>query len=54
MRLNPDCIRDILLTVEANTDYSNDWDFDADCIKQKPLNRYTYDEVIYHIWQCNK
>lgn len=54
MKLNPDCIRDILLTVEANTDYLNNWDFDSDCIEQNPLNRYNYDEVIYHISQCKK
>lgn len=54
MKLNPDCIRDILLTIEANTDYYKDWNFDSSCIKQKPLNHYTFDEVIYHISQCNK
>lgn len=54
MKLNPDCIRDILLTVEENTDFRRMWDFDSSCIEHKPLNRYTFDEVIYHISQCNK
>lgn len=54
MKLNPDCIRDILLTIEANTDYLSCWDFDSSCITKKPLKRYTFEEVIYHISQCNK
>lgn len=54
MKLNPDCIRDLLLTIEANTDYSNCWDFDVNCVNQKPLNRYSFDEVVYHIHQCQK
>ena len=51
MKLNPDCIRDILLTAEEvitptkkMSCYPNDH-YDR-------LNKYTYDEIIYHINQC--
>lgn len=57
MRLNPDCIRDILLTVEENTDmkhiieldFSNDEDTES-CFDR--LNAYSRDELMYHIKQC--
>ena len=52
MRLNPDCIRDILLATEKFTDikkvmvYSNNpSDFD--------IEGYTPNEVLYHIQQCD-
>lgn len=51
MKLNPDCIRDILLTAEEvitptqeMSCYPNDY-YDR-------LNKYTNDEIIYHINQC--
>lgn len=54
MRLNPDCIRDVLLTVENNTDYSKSWYFNKENLLEKPLCNYSSDEVIYHISQCYK
>lgn len=54
MKLNPDCIRDILITIEENTDYCNCWDFDAETVKHKPLSRYSLDEIVYHVSQCKK
>ena len=51
MKLNPDCIRAILLTIEENTDnkkglcYSNKEEFPL-------LAVYTENEVRYHINQC--
>ncbi|HBH3655593.1 TPA: DUF2513 domain-containing protein [Clostridioides difficile] len=54
MKLNPDCIRDLLLTVEENTSFSqvmyynrkeeNNYDL---------LQRYSDEEISYHIRQCN-
>lgn len=55
MRLNPDCVRDILLTVEKECDgrsliYIND---DYDLSKAEFLCKYKTEEVLYHINQCN-
>lgn len=52
MRLNPDCIRDILLDVEKKSifgnvvEYFDDEDFEN-------LKSYSVPEVIYHIRQCD-
>ena len=46
MRLNPDCIRDILLTAEENEDMCYPGKFDL-------LDKYNEKEVIYHINQCD-
>lgn len=53
MRLNPDCIRDILLYVEENSTFTN-----AICINRqnppKEFHEYSYDELLYHISQCSQ
>lgn len=51
MRLNPDCIRDILLTVEENTDFSTYMRFNEGT-DYPLLKKYSTDEVFYHIKQC--
>lgn len=51
MKLNPNCIRDILITVEENSDFSHQTEYK----KEKPfhhLSSYSHDEIIYHIRQC--
>ena len=51
MKLNPDCIRDILIMVEENSSFGKqvryrcNEDFDN-------LKSYTNEEVLYHIKQC--
>ena len=51
MKLNPDCIRDILLYVEDSTDYHV-----SCCISPQellpPLNAYPANVVMYHVEQC--
>lgn len=51
MKLNPDCVRDVLLYVEANTDLKH---FASISPLQIPdeLNKYSADEVMYHIKQA--
>lgn len=51
MRLNPDCIRDILLTVEEETGYNKHMGYGdgADFVR---LAKYPTDEVKYHLKQC--
>lgn len=52
MRLNFDCVRDILLTVEEECDYSHAMDYDRDTNVNTRLQKYTHEELIYHIKQC--
>ena len=53
MRLNPDCVRDILLTIEEVTDFNNFWEYSSDS-SFKRLEPYSHSEIIYHISQCEK
>ncbi|CAI3543021.1 MULTISPECIES: DUF2513 domain-containing protein [Clostridium] len=67
MKLNPDCIRDILFAVEEKTSYTssfvykpsvkfNDFLFDDDTdnnsIVPEILESYTDEEILYHLKQC--
>lgn len=49
MKLNPECVRDILLSVEAGT---GKVPISANQIISNN-NSYARDEVLYHISQCN-
>lgn len=51
MKLNPDCIRDILITIEDNTGFSKYMDYNLNSTYDL-LQKYTFDEVRYHINQC--
>ncbi len=55
MKLNPDCIRDILLSIEEEY-ISDDWlKFDSNnYTAYKRLKKYEYDVVNYHLDYCNK
>lgn len=54
MRLNPDCIIDVLLAVEENTGYHTAMELDEDNYTQyQQLKKYKYEEVAYHLAQCN-
>lgn len=52
MKLNPDCIRDILLTVEENTSYGKFMSYDTNT-EYRRLKPYSNEEVMYHIKQCD-
>lgn len=54
MRLNPDCVRDILLEVEEGTDYSTSITYDLSKPCPPRFRRYSHDELIYHIKQCDE
>ena len=51
MKLNPDCIRDILLTIEDNTGFGKYMSYNLNSTYDL-LQKYTFDEVRYHIDQC--
>ncbi len=54
MKLNPDCVRDVLLAVEENTGVHAVMEIDEDDYTQyQQLKKYKYEEVAYHIVQCN-
>ena len=51
MKLNPDCIRDILIYVEENTDLRNMIGISPVTLPEQ-LSSYEPNEVMYHIKQC--
>ena len=52
MKLNIDCIRDILLTIEEKTGYDNPMIYNPTMADYKLLNNYDWQEIMYHIIQC--
>ena len=50
MKLNPDCIRDILFVVENNATYSND--VSEETIFKELDSKYPREEILYHVRQC--
>lgn len=51
MKLNPDCIRDILIRVEEVTDAQTGFEYPNDCACL--LEKYSDNELRYHIRQCD-
>lgn len=54
MKLNPNCIRDILIAVEENTGYNVYFDYPSEIDQAPTLSAYSDDEIRYHINQCEK
>ncbi len=52
MKLNPDCIRDILIAVESLPNVNYCYTFDEKTIKQD-FPDYSFDELFYHVRQCD-
>lgn len=51
MKLNPDCIRDILLEVEKSSTRIYGLTLDTN-IKNPLFDKYSWSEITYHIDQC--
>ena len=51
MKLNPDCIRDILMAIESATDGYHPINPIEVCAKE--CTEYDLNEIAYHILQCN-
>ena len=51
MKLNPDCVRDILLDIEETTTINTSWVYDSQT-PSKRLSRYDKFEIAYHARQC--
>ena len=52
MKLNPDCVRDILLVVESLPNLKNYYRFDRESVSELFPN-YSFDEIMYHTRQCD-
>ncbi len=53
MKLNPTCVRDILLFVESEATFNNNVIYTYDNIPEQ-LCKYSHEEIIYHFLQCHK
>jgi len=53
MKLNPDCVRDILLLVEKKVDFGMFLELNVSS-PHKDLSSYSHPEILYHISQCEK
>lgn len=54
MKLDLDCVRDILLTVEENTGYQKYITYSINTKQYGNLQKYGNEKVMYHILQCEK
>ena len=53
MKLNPNCIRDILITVEEHSDFHHQTEYKEE-EQFDSLSAYSHEEIIYHIRQCEE
>lgn len=51
MKLNPDCIRDILLVIEEKAEYGTVVTFTNECMHNLD-KKYSRQEILYHLRQC--
>lgn len=54
MKLNPECLRGILLTVEDNCTFSTSWLYQQNNFDLEHLAEYDHEEIIYHIRQASQ
>ena len=52
MKLNPDCVRDVLLSIESVTDCNTVWKYQKDKCIPNFLLTYSHEEIVYHVKQC--
>lgn len=50
MRINPECVRDIILTIEEVTDFNTDFQYPNDNYER--LNSYSKNEMLTHLERC--
>lgn len=55
MKLNPDCVRNILLTLEESDSYQAFMMFESGTVsKCSRLTDYSLEEVLYHLKKCDE
>lgn len=52
MKLNPEIIRSILLTIEDRCDFDTVWEYRKDFYDSEYLAELSHQEIVYHIRQC--
>jgi hypothetical protein len=52
MKLNPDCVRAVLLEVEDHSDYMHATEYKYGSTDFKRLKDFSKDEIAYHVQQC--
>ena len=52
MKLNPDCVRDVLFSIENVTDCTTSWTYTKGKCTCDFLSRYSHEEIAYHVLQC--
>lgn len=52
MRFNPNCVRDLLFTIEENTGYNKEMVYGDENNNYSLLTSYSNDEIMYHLSQC--
>ncbi len=52
MKLNPNCVRAVLLAVEEKSDYHHQMHYLRGELSNTPLDNFYHEEIIYHIRQC--
>ena len=53
MKLNPDCIRDILLEVEETTSLEQGFAYGPGVPETGRLANYSFETLVYHLKQCD-
>lgn len=53
MKLNPECVRAILLAVEDEADFTHVMQYHPPTRKNDTLSDFSHEEIIYHIRQCD-
>ncbi len=53
MKLNPDCVRAILLAVEETVDSTQIFEYSITEPKNPRLVKYDHNEILYHFRQCS-
>ncbi len=52
MKLNPDCVRDILLSIEDACDLEKYWTYKQSSPNPKLFPKYSHEEILYHVRYC--
>lgn len=53
MKLNPDCVRDILIAIESSTDGIFPFEYTKGENTHPTLTKYDHSEIQYHMQQCH-
>lgn len=52
MKLNPECIRNVLLDIEDKSTFDDPWEYFRDNFESNYLAEFSHEEIVYHIRQA--